>query len=345
MQQYLRPKMIINFLILLALVTKAANPFIIQVEKLEKKGKEIVLYSDFHLPELTKSKIKQKAQNKKIKNVLKNSKNLTVLFEGYKQDQKNRFTTQQIQRSKHLTTPAYLDILTQALSNKDVKLIPCDPRKKINDAFLNTIKAIDILSQNQIEDVIQGTAKIKKLNMYKKIQLQQLEKSCPTFEQIFNDINKTRNSFYQKTMENVYGEKYGSIIKKPVASIVSKILRKHYTLVEKPYLDKLKIVTNNLFSIYEESCDLFVSKLLSKIKKSKNNKILVVTGQEHIEKLKKELLNIGYKIKNEIYDNQTIKFVQNLEDKLEDGNLTDINKQLEEKSDVLKIPDEAFQTI
>ena len=342
MQQYLLPKMIINFLILLVFVIKAANPFIIQVDKLENNGKEVILYSDFHLPELTKSKIKQKEQNKKIKKLLINSKNLTVLFEGYKEDQINKFTLQQIKRSKHLALPAYLDILTQTLNNKGLNFIPSDPRKNINDTFLNTIKAIDILSQNQIEDVLEGTAKIKKLNTYEKFQLKQLENNCPTFEQI---LKKTKNSFYQETLKNIYEEKYDSLIKKPITSIVSKILIKHYTLVEKPYLDKLKIVTNNLFSIYEESCDLFVSKLLSKIKKCKNKKILVVAGQEHIEKLKRELLNIDYKIKNKIYDNQTIKFVQNLENQLEDGNINDLNKQLEEKSKLLKIPDKAFQTI
>ncbi len=345
MLRYSSHKTLTNFCILFLLTLETIYPFIIQVDKLEKTGKEIILYSDFHLPELTKSKIKQKEQNKKIKKTLKNSQKLTVLFEGYKQDQKNKFSLQQIQRSKHLATPAYLDILTQTLNNKNVRLIPCDPRKKINDTFLNTIKAIDILSQNQIEDVIEGTAKIKKLNRYEKNQLKQLEKSCPTLKQIFNDINKTKNSFYQQTLKNVYEKKYNSIIKKPITSIVSKILQKHYTLIEKPYLDKLKVVTNNLFSIYEESFDLFVLKLLSKIKENKNNKILVVAGQEHIEKLKRELLNIDYKIKNEIYDNQTIKFVQNLEDQLEDGSLTDINKQLEEKTNMLKIPDEAFQTI
>lgn len=323
----------LKFFLILLLTPLKLSSFIIQADKLEKNQNEIILFSDLHLPELPKSKNKQKNQNKKIKNKLtirqasssvpphggtsqdkqgeRDDKKLTVLFEGYEQDQKNKFIKEQIKRSKTLSAPAYLDILTQTLKNKKVKLIPSDPRKNINTTFLNTVHAMEILSDSSIEETIEGTAKIKKLTVHEKIKLKQLEKDCP-------------NSALTDILD---------------------ILQNHYTLVEKPYLDKLKNLVYSIFNDYEKSCYLFVDALFKKITNSKDKKILVVAGQEHIEELKKLLLRNGYKIKTEIYDNQTIKFVQNLDDRLEDGNLTDINNQLEAKSDRLKIPDEAFNLI
>ncbi|MFH1643775.1 MAG: hypothetical protein ABIA74_01215 [bacterium] len=270
-----------------------------------------------------------------------------MLFEGYKQDQKQKFSKQQIKRSKHLTTPAYLDILTQTLNNPLIKIIPSDPRKNINEAFINCVKTFELLSNDPYEMVLEGAAKIKILNAQEKTQLNHLQKSCPRFKQIFKDSKKLKKTLTEAEKELRFCSAgcHPELVSGSIAEIISDILLNHYTILEKPYKDKLKIIMNNLITIYEQSFQLFDNKLYSKSIKSKDNKILIFAGQEHIENLKNLLVNNGYKIKKEIYDKNTINILKQLDNQIENGSLKNLEIQLEAKAQDLKLPNEAFDLI
>jgi len=368
-----------NLLILVIILIKTnLNSFIIQETLMKKDNKEIILYSDLHLPYLEKSIEKHKKQNKTIKQELNKSKDLLVLFEGYKEDQKVKFNKKQIKNSKCMSPLAYFDILTQTLKNPNVKIIPTDPRKTINQTFLSCNQAISILTNNNIEELLDGSAIIKKensLTVNERLTLKNLEKACPAFDDIFlksnNFIKKTKSKLTKlkdpkleniinnklkslekslndckKDLQNSFSKNFAQISKTPVLSLMLPILQKYYANSLKIWKPRLKCILDSVFILHEESCNMLaINMLLKALSAEKLDRIAFFAGQLNIKSLKKLLEEVGYKKARNIQNDATASFVKKLDNELSETNLNDINSYLENNVHLINMPNEAFKLI
>lgn len=373
-----KSNILFKFLILIIITTQASNGFIIQAIKLQsektfnvKDKQNIFLYSDLHLPcQYSSAAEKQKTQNLKLKKILEQSKDLIVLFEGYPEDQQNKFTAQQISFAEKLATPAFIDVLPQTLKNNTIKFIPSDSRKTINTPFINLLKAVSILTSDDIDKFINGTAKIRKLTTKNKIELKSLERENMTIKQIFDSLNN-----FVKTTKPKLNKVQNIKLKKEIESKLRSIEKelKRISPPDKPFdnlngvktivnltttgykknKDQIAKISNTILDLYEAAIPIFSINLYFKISKetfnvieNKTNKnVAVFAGQEHIENLQLMLEKTGFKETERIEDKKTVLFTKNLGTELEATDMLRIQKELDRKAKEIYLPNKAFDLL